>query len=268
MGAASLQTTGRESDPLIDEAERDCFAIGDYEGREACFARYSDAEIADCEQNSLFACAPYKEMHAARIALSARESSMEANILQLAMQAPAGYAASAAAGFRAANAAWRGFRDSECEAEQYLAGTNPGRLFGDLVEACRLRMTKERIAAFEKLQDVVALQAIQPDATYPNEIQGHWMPVGMGCASVVDGTAYDGELLLHIDETVSGTYENTAKPLAVRRIGREPATWQIRSTFSPGTAEYDGDEVILFTLDGDRLTVDSGILATTYVRCG
>ncbi|GAB3381474.1 hypothetical protein [Lysobacter fragariae] len=101
-------------------------------------------------------------------------------------------------------------------------------------------------------------------AEYPRELHGLWMPKGMGCPTAIN---YDSEFLLSIDAGMLGQYENTSKPLRVEQTARQPPTWHILSTFSPGTGEYEGEDTIIFTLGNGTLSIRAGDATTSYTKC-
>lgn len=99
---------------------------------------------------------------------------------------------------------------------------------------------------------------------YPEALQGVWMPKAAGCPEPLP---QDSEVLLSIEPTLSGQYENTTRPLKVQQISVDPPAWRILSTFSPGTGEYDGQEWIAYTLRDDRLTIGNAGTESTFIRC-
>lgn len=106
--------------------------------------------------------------------------------------------------------------------------------------------------------------ASSSDQTYPVALWGAWMPEAGGCPRPL---AEDSETLLSIEPGLSGQYENTARPLKVQQVSRDPPTWKILSTSSTGTAEYEGQEWIGYVLRGDRLTISKDGAESTFIRC-
>ncbi len=127
--------------------DEDCFAVGDTAKREACFARQSDDDIAECERTRPSACRPYKDMYADERRLQA----LNTQLLALANKQYASnskddpaYLGDLARTTQDADRAWRTWRDAECTAEPFLEGMSRQEA-GNLTEACRAEKTKARI---------------------------------------------------------------------------------------------------------------------------
>jgi len=132
-------------------AEPDCFAIGDVRQREACFARWPDRRIDDCERMRPSACAPYRDMHRLEAQRLSAARSL-ANLLRAQYASyvdndPA-YVEDLSAYLRADEQAWAAARDAECELEPFVQGMARREASG-LTEACRVERTRARVEALE-----------------------------------------------------------------------------------------------------------------------
>jgi len=111
---------------------------------------------------------------------------------------------------------------------------------------------------------VTGTSETQEATQYPKQIHGKWMEGATTCRSPIN---YDSEMLLIIDPDMLGQYENTSKPITVDQISNHPPTWKVISTVSPGTAEYSGRYIEIFTLIGSQLKIKFNGATTTYTRC-
>jgi hypothetical protein len=111
---------------------------------------------------------------------------------------------------------------------------------------------------------VAATETAATLSKYPKEILGEWVPDGTTCGTPIN---YDSETLLLVDEEIMGQYENTNRPLEVRRLSNRPKVWKIVSEASPGTGEYSGRYTEIFVLSGIKLTIASDKESSIFVRC-
>ncbi|MBX9401506.1 DUF1311 domain-containing protein [Lysobacter sp. BMK333-48F3] len=149
LSVPSVQAVENASGPA--DTDPDCLAMGDTQQREACFARWSDSRIAECERIRLYACAPYRDMHR----LEARRLSAARSLMNLLRAKYASYAGNdpayvddLSAYLRADEQAWAAARDAECELEPFVQGMARREAPG-LTEACRVGRTQARIEALE-----------------------------------------------------------------------------------------------------------------------
>lgn len=133
------------------DRDPDCIGIGDTRQREACFARWPDSRIAECERMRLFACAPYRDMHR----LEARRLSAARSLMNLLRAQYAGYVENdpayvddLSAYLRADEQAWAAARDAECALDPFVQGMARREAPG-LTEACRVGRTRARVEALE-----------------------------------------------------------------------------------------------------------------------
>jgi len=123
------------------------------EEKEACYARQPTNAITSCEQAHLYRCEPYKKMHEAEARLRNLEG--EADTLADKMYGSremwdTEYLTDLKNSFKEANATWRSYRDTNCLAEQFYSGISRNEM-DDLLEACRLRVTDQRIEEMNTL---------------------------------------------------------------------------------------------------------------------
>lgn len=155
-GCASVGATEPSPAPqgaMLQETSNDCFTIGDVAGREACFARMSAQELAECAKFKPLACVPYRDMQAE----NKKVESLMAEIAGLSRKTYASYAQEDAAylddlmkGLKDADLAWKNHRDAHCLLEPFLDGM-ARREAGDLTEACRLDLTRKRVSELEAI---------------------------------------------------------------------------------------------------------------------
>ncbi|MEI2456907.1 MULTISPECIES: lysozyme inhibitor LprI family protein [Lysobacter] len=133
------------------DRDPDCIGIGDTRQREACFARWPDSRIAECERMRLSACAPYRDMHR----LEARRLSVARSLMNLLRAKYASYVENdpayvddLSAYLRADEQAWAAARDAACALDPFVQGMARREAPG-LTEACRVERTRERVEALE-----------------------------------------------------------------------------------------------------------------------
>lgn len=151
-GCASASERGRSTGSGAAQPVEDCFAVGDTEAREACFARMPREELAACKRDRPLACAPYADMHRVnarlvetRAALAGALKRSYANYEEI----DPGYVGDAQSGLSKREAAWTTWRDALCDLQPYLDGMSRAEI-PDLTEACRLEVTAAHV---KKLDD-------------------------------------------------------------------------------------------------------------------
>lgn len=132
--------------------------------------------------------------------------------------------------------------------------------------ACRATEVKPTSLAPKPTPSRQAEKRSSPVA-YPEVLRGTWMPKRMGCVPADGQGRYQGEDLLYIGADMLGQYENTSKPLRVEKTAARPPAWIVLTAFSTGTGEYDGKEIVTFTLREGQLSIKTGDATTVYVRC-
>jgi hypothetical protein len=130
-------------------------------------------------------------------------------------------------------------------------------------------MLMQRICIVPLVAPLVLAAAVGPGAatnlpTYPKDILGAWTPDGTPCGKPIN---YDSETLLLIEESIIGQYENTNRPIEVRRLSSRPKVWKVVSQASPGSGEYSGRYTEIFVLSGIKLTIVSEKESSIFVRC-
>lgn len=97
-------------------AVKDCDALPLAE-KEACYASYDEAALAECEQVRLYSCAPYARVHLSEVELK----QVSEALLQGARNAytsyednQPGYVKDVDSAYAAADSAWRAYRDAHC----------------------------------------------------------------------------------------------------------------------------------------------------------
>ncbi|WP_123648662.1 hypothetical protein [Lysobacter enzymogenes] len=138
-------------------------------------------------------------------------------------------------------------------------------LAGLLFTACHATQAKQSVAAGGPALPGAAHPVSK--AAYPEPLRGTWMPKRMGCVPPDAQGRYEGEDLLYIGADLSGQYENTSKPLKVERVAGRPSAWAVVTTFSPGTGEYEGQEIVTYVLRDGELSIQTGDATAVYVRC-
>lgn len=140
----------------------DCEVTDGLVAREACFAGLPDPVIDDCESLRLFRCAPYRDMHLARLA---HVDALDRLIVGV-QDTLADYAGSGSAhanelvdSLRAAESAWQAWRDAECAVIPLLEGMARDEATG-LTEACRADQTRSRA-------DLLRVRAADVQASTP-----------------------------------------------------------------------------------------------------
>ncbi len=157
--SAAEKTTNKPEHGPVNYSNVDCMAIGDWNSREECFSKSDDYE--NCPDIEL-RCSPYKKMYAARKELETLETHINLLVDQLyggIEMWDRAYLVDLKESFKDANEAWADYRDKECLSEQFIAGTTRGNEMGNLIEACRLEMTNERIQKLKRsLQTLVSME--------------------------------------------------------------------------------------------------------------
>ncbi|RDZ25977.1 lysozyme inhibitor LprI family protein [Lysobacter silvisoli] len=155
-GCASVSNPAHSANVAAASQEaQDCFAVGDVEAREACFAKKPDSEIAECERTRVNACAPYKQMHALeqqRIRLGQDFQAKARVSYSSYLKDDPDYLGDLVAHQKTADAAWAAYRDADCLLEPFAQGMSR-REAPDLTEVCRVERTKARI---EQLKSMTA----------------------------------------------------------------------------------------------------------------
>lgn len=101
-------------------------------------------------------------------------------------------------------------------------------------------------------------------ASFPEELHGHWMPTDLACTTPVN---YDSDVLVVIDRDRLTHYEDSNKPVAVRRLSTDPDTWSITSLLGLGGEANDILVSEVFMLSGRQLAVGSKGGIKSYQRC-
>jgi uncharacterized protein YecT (DUF1311 family) len=134
------------------EAGQNCLAIGEIAAKEKCFATSED--FKECPETDR-RCAPYKKMYA----LEKKLEQLSEDLLSSSQNKYASYRESdptylqdLAKYLTESNSAWRSQRDADCLFEQYAQGMARQEI-PDLVEACRVERTSERIRELGNLMD-------------------------------------------------------------------------------------------------------------------
>lgn len=153
LGCASVAGAAQKGEPNAntETADTNCFAVGQVSEREACFARMSEQELAECARVEPLACTPYRDMHAEgkRMArLAADIEALSRKVYASYTQGDHAYLDDLVASLRDADLAWKRYRDAECLAQPFLEGMSRSEA-GDLTEACRLDLTRKRISELE-----------------------------------------------------------------------------------------------------------------------
>jgi uncharacterized protein YecT (DUF1311 family) len=131
----------------------DCFSVGAWAEREACFSKMSDDQIASCELTNPGACKPYKAMYFATKKISQLESEINKNsskIYKNYLENDPNYIKDLHAFLKDAGKSWAMYRDSQCQLEPYISGMSRNE-FSGLVQQCRLEKTEIRILELEAL---------------------------------------------------------------------------------------------------------------------
>jgi len=133
--------------------ETDCFSLGKWDEREACFARQDDEQINLCEKSSPLACRPYKEMYFAEKKIIQTETEIQkysvVSYKNYLIDDP-DYVNDLDVFLRESGKAWASYRDSQCQLEPYINGISR-REFANCVEQCRLERTLSRIVELQGL---------------------------------------------------------------------------------------------------------------------
>lgn len=151
--AAPTAASGTSSDA---PTTGDCDALPLAE-KEACYARYDEAALAECERVRLYACAPYARMHKAEMQLK----QINDVLLQAARKTYAsyedsqpGYVKDVEDSFAATDQAWRAYRDAQCNFEPFIQGMSRQETAG-LTESCRARKTEERVGELMEMKSAL-----------------------------------------------------------------------------------------------------------------
>jgi hypothetical protein len=158
-GASSFAATGA-GESLV----KDCDTLP-LEDKEACYASYDKAALAECEQVRLYSCAPYARMHLAEVELkqigeallqSVREAytSFEDN--------QPGYVKDVERAYAAADSAWRTYRDAHCTLEPVVQGMSRQEAPG-LTEVCRAGMTEARVKELKEQESTLFAEGASDD---------------------------------------------------------------------------------------------------------
>lgn len=149
--AGAMQKEPAPANPQAEAASADCFAVGDVAAREACFSRVGEQELVECERLKPNACRPYRDMHAEGQKLSrltAEAQTFSRKVYASYAEGDQAYLDDLAKGLRDADSAWQAHRDAECRVQPFIEGMSRSEAV-DLTEACRLDMTRARIAELE-----------------------------------------------------------------------------------------------------------------------
>ncbi len=131
----------------LQGGDEDCMTIGNRSEREACFAKESNADLKECERLKPNACRPYKDMFFAEKQLTALNAELLAKAQKryaFYAQDDANYLSDIAQGLADVDRTWRAYRDAQCTVSPFLEGMARVET-GDLAEACRLKLTRDRI---------------------------------------------------------------------------------------------------------------------------
>lgn len=151
---ASQQGKPAQGAPAVTSSpapqSQDCLAIGGFAGKEKCFATSDD--FKDCPQTD-GRCWPYRKMYV----LEQDLEQLNGELVSLSAKKYASYHESDPAYLtdlgnylRASDAAWRSYRDKDCYLEQYVQGMSRQEI-PDVVEACRVEKTQDRIKDLKEL---------------------------------------------------------------------------------------------------------------------
>lgn len=158
-GASTFAATGAG-----ESAVKDCDALPLAE-KEACYASYDEAALAECEQVRLYSCVPYARVHRAEAELK----QISEALLQNARDTYAsyeenqpGYVKDVESAYAADSSAWRAYRDAHCTLEPVIQGMSRQEAPG-LTEVCRASMTEARVNELKEQRSVLSTEGAGND---------------------------------------------------------------------------------------------------------
>lgn len=150
--ATALPTPATAPKSAGAPATKNCDALALTE-KEACYAAYDEAALAECERVRLYSCAPYAHVYR----LEAELEQLNADMMRAARETYAsyedtqpGYVKEVEESFVASDSAWRAYRDAHCAQEPFIQGMSRSEVAG-LTESCRARKTEERVKELKEL---------------------------------------------------------------------------------------------------------------------
>ena len=145
-------------------AARDCDTLPRVE-KEACYAEYDEAALAECERVRLHGCAPYARVHRAEAELDQVGDALLRNVRDAYAsydQNQPGYVRDVEDAYTAADRAWREYRDAQCALDPIVQGMSRQETSG-LSAECRAGMTEARVKKLRKQNSALFGEAASDD---------------------------------------------------------------------------------------------------------
>lgn len=147
-----------------ESAVKDCDSLPLAE-KEACYASYDKAELAECERLRPHTCAPYARVHRAEAELGKINDALLRDVRETYAfyeDDQPGYLKDVEGAYTAADRAWRAYRDAHCTLEPVVQGMSRQEAPG-LTEVCRAGMTEVRVKELKELRSTLFAEGASND---------------------------------------------------------------------------------------------------------